>query len=106
MTPRLVPRRRVDPERLKGAIYGTIMVVSLVAALGQDPSFSAWDITFWIVVTNAVFWLAHVYASLVALYLERGRWPGLRDVAHEMRQQWPMVQAVALPALVLVLAGA
>ena len=101
-----MPRRRVDPERLKGAIYGTILVVSLVAAMGQDPSFSAWDMTFWVVVTNAVFWLAHVYASLVALYFERGRRPGLRDVARQMRQQWPIVNAVALPALALVLAGA
>jgi hypothetical protein len=100
------PRSGLDPERLKGALYGTILVTSLVAGLGEDESLSAWDIAFWVVVTNLVFWLAHVYAGLVALHLKRHRRPGVRDVGHEMALQWPMVQAVTAPTVALLLAEA
>jgi hypothetical protein len=100
------PRSALDPERLKGALYGTILVTSLVAGLGEDEDLSAWDIAFWVVLTNVVFWLAHVYAGLVAEHLRRRRPPRPRDLAHEMAVQWPMVQAVTLPTVALLLAAA
>ena len=58
MPPRLTPRARIDPERLKRAIYGTILVVSPVAVLARP----------------------HVREPGRALYPERGRRPGLADV--------------------------
>lgn len=90
-------------RRLAGAVYGTILATSVVAAAGADPS--TIDRTFFIVLgTSLVFWLAHVYSQCLAARMLLTR-PLRRD---EMRMiaigEWPMLQS-AWPILLVLFLG-
>jgi hypothetical protein len=102
--PGRVPRRLGLTERhYAGALYGTILVMALLAVEPEnDP---AAEVAATVAATMAVFWLAHVYAHSVAARLSSGRrlsWSHVREV---LSHEWPMLQS-ALPALAaLVLAA-
>jgi hypothetical protein len=89
-------------DNLAGAIYGTILVTSLVAAAdGQDEIWLSLGI---VEVTVIVFWLAHVYADALGKSLassEKFTFAGVRRIA---ARQWPLLQAAIVPSLAL-LAG-
>jgi hypothetical protein len=90
-------------ERIAGLVYGTIVVMSVIAAssegLERDPA----RIAGLVVATNFVFWLAHVYAHSVELSVvrrERLTSQGLKDVAvHEAS----ILTAAVLPTAALLL---
>jgi hypothetical protein len=90
-------------ENLAGAIYGTILVTSVVAA--ADSSDAIWQSLGIVEVTVLVFWLAHVYAHALAWSLDSNE-PfsrrGLRPVA---RKEWPLLQAAIVPTIALVAGG-
>jgi hypothetical protein len=90
-------------ENLSGAIYGTILVTSVVAA--ADSSDAIWQSIGIVEVTVLVFWLAHVYAHALAWSLDSNE-PfsrhGLRPVA---RKEWPLLQAAVVPTIALVAGG-
>ena len=96
--------RHIDGgENLAGAIYGTILVTSVIAA--ADSSDAIWRSIGIVEVTVLVFWLAHVYAHALAWSLDSnepfsGR--GLRPVA---RKEWPLLQAAVVPTIALVAGG-
>lgn len=88
--------------RLAGAIYGTILVMSVIAGVSAASASRAATALIAAVVTNLVFWLAHVYADALAAditlrehTLSRER---LRAIASE---DWPTVQAVVAPGVCL-----
>jgi len=92
--------------RATGAIYGTILVTALVAGLSEDPDYTSRDILESVLVTAAVFWLAHVYARVLG---ERvgGDERGARALTRAaMVEEWPLLQAAALPCAALLLAVA
>ena len=75
------------------AIYGQILVTSVVVALSEDKSASAEEILGGVVITTVVFWLAHVYAAAAAAQLghrHRLHWPEVREIT---RHEWPIVEA-------------
>ena len=90
-------------ERIAGLVYGTIVVMSVIAAssegLERDPA----RIAGLVVATNFVFWLAHVYAHSVELSVvrrERLTGRGLKEVAvHEAS----ILTAAVLPTGALLL---
>ena len=90
-------------ERIAGLVYGTIVVMSVIAAssegLERDPA----RIAGLVVATNVVFWLAHVYAHSVELSVvrrERLTGRGLKEVAvHEAS----ILTAAVLPTGALLL---
>ncbi len=90
-------------ERIAGLVYGTIVVMSVIAAssegLERDPA----RIAELVVATNLVFWLAHVYAHSVELSVSRGErltGRGLKEVAvHEAS----ILTAAVLPTGALLL---
>ena len=63
---------RDDPRSLGAAIYGLVVVVSLLAVYGNDTGKSMLQIAGGIFVTAIVFWVAHVYTALVEHRRERG----------------------------------
>ncbi|MEO8108046.1 MAG: hypothetical protein ABI720_12085 [Actinomycetes bacterium] len=79
-------------HRIAGAIYGTILATTVVAAMGHDPSLVDRAIAI-VVVTSAVFYAAHVYSLIVAARMVSGR----QLTRHEMRtiasDEWPMLQS-------------
>ena len=68
----LRPSRAVDlsrsavGERLGGFIYGTILVLAVVVAGARAYPHGAGHVAALVVVTSVVFWIAHVYAHLLA----------------------------------------
>ena len=82
-------------DNLAGAIYGTILVTSVVAA--ADSNEAIWESLGIVEVTVLVFWLAHVYAQLAAEHSTRA-FPPLRNIRAAARREWPLVQAAVPPA--------
>lgn len=81
-----------------GAIYGALLAASVVAGAGTFGPPSWLELALLLLITGLVFWVAHVYAHLVAdRESYRGlAWAAVRRVA---RQEWPIVQAAVLPAV-------
>lgn len=86
-----------------GAIYGTILSMTVISTSSKDPDLSAVAIAGWAVATAFVFFLAHVYSSIVARGFTRPA-KAVRLIKEESRRDWPMVQGALLPAAVMLLA--
>jgi hypothetical protein len=91
------------PANASGAIYGQILVTSLVAALSEDSDIDAEYILISVTATMLVFWLAHVYAEAVSRGLEARRHVSWAEIRRLAAGEWPMVQAAFPTAIVLAL---
>ena len=97
---------RDDPRRIASAIYGLVIVVSLLAVYGNDTSKRLGQIAAGIVVTAVVFWLAHVYTEVVGHRRERGHRATFGEVRAAAAETWPLVTITLLPVVMLLLGGA
>ncbi|MBA2506970.1 MAG: hypothetical protein H0V29_13685 [Thermoleophilaceae bacterium] len=88
-----------DPQRLAGAVYGTILVTALVAAYSEYDEASSVEMLGAVVTSTIVLWLAHVYARVVSARMENPATPGLFKEA--ARREAPVLGAAALPAAFL-----
>jgi hypothetical protein len=95
-------RTRAQPRNLHGAIYGTVLALSVTAVSSEKES----DVQVFVSVlaTSFVFWIVHVYAGVVAARLEHGG-QIMASIREEGRREWPLVQA-AVPILVPLFLGA
>lgn len=75
--------RRLADANLASAIYGQILVLSVLAALGHDDDASAGRILATVLASQLVFWLAHAYAQTVgeAFTTPAARTPAARTPA-------------------------
>jgi hypothetical protein len=106
------PARGWTPEgwlasaNVAGAVYGQILVTSIVAALSEEETLGAHEIFIGVLGTMLVFWLAHVYAAAVARRLSRPEVLTVGETLAIARDEWPMVQSAAPALLALGLAWA
>lgn len=93
-------------HHLAGAIYGTILATTVVAAAGAHPQ-SLGRTTVLVIGTSVVFWLAHVYSIELAARVVAGRPLEREEMLRVARAEWPMLQSSwpILLALVLGLLG-
>jgi hypothetical protein len=98
---------RHDPEeqarRVADAVYGTILVIAVVAALSKDDAATPQAILGGALATSLVFWIVHVYAEMLSRRTagdRRPTWPVLRGAAE---QEWPLVSAAIAPMVPLLL---
>ena len=90
-------------RRFAGAIYGTILATSVLAAAGGDTD--ALTGTFVIVlVTSMVFWLAHVYSLCLGARMLMTRALRRDEIREIAAGEWPMLQS-SFPILVVLLLG-
>jgi hypothetical protein len=75
----------------------------VISTSSKDPELGAFAIAGWAVATAFVFFLAHVYASIVARGFARPAM-AIRLVKEESKREWPMVQGALIPAAVMLLA--
>jgi hypothetical protein len=101
-TPKKQAPKKEKPRNLQGAIYGTILALS-VTAVGSEKE-SDVDVLISVIATALVFWLVHVYAGVLAARLERGA-PIGEALRHESGREWPLVQA-SVPVMVPLFLGA
>lgn len=93
-----------EVTKLKGGVYGQVIVTATIAALALDDTLSAANILVFTVATMFVFWLAHVYAELVAVQVVAGSRLSRGNLLRVMRSEWPIMKSAGLPSLALLLA--
>ena len=91
-------------HHLAGAIYGTILATTVVAASAYDPEKVSKALVI-VAVTSAVFWLAHAYALSVAARMVAGRPLRRREMRTIAVSEWPMLQS-SWPILAALALGA
>ncbi|HEY7630024.1 MAG TPA: hypothetical protein VH817_04950 [Thermoleophilaceae bacterium] len=96
------PRGR-DARRVADAVYGTILVVAVVAALSEDHGASPGEILGGALATSIVFWIVHVYAEVLSRGTEGDPAPFWTLVRISASQEWPLVEAALAPCLPLLL---
>ena len=84
------------------AIYGLILATSVIAVSQEYDSSNAGTVGVTVLVTGVVFWLAHVYARVLAGSITNHRMLNRAEVREALRHDWPLVE-VTVP-LVLILA--
>jgi len=84
------------------AIYGTIITASVLASAGDE--LGTWPLCVAVLITLAVYWVADVYAELLAGQLQQHQLPTWPRVRHALARAWPMVGASFSPLIVLILA--
>ncbi len=95
-------RRRL-PGNPASAVYGTIVSAGLIA--GEATSHRSTAVVVLLMLgTLLVFWAAHTYADLLGggVTDEPGKHHKWRSV---LREEWPIVESGALPAVILVVAA-
>ncbi|HTU14526.1 MAG TPA: hypothetical protein VMF31_04955 [Solirubrobacterales bacterium] len=96
-------RRRPFQTNYAGAIYGTILSMAVITTASKDPSIGPIMIAGWAAATAIVFFIAHVYADIVAAGFARPS--EAKDLAKSaVRKEWPMVQGSLIPAAAMLLA--
>src|SRR6185437_4586702 len=89
-TLRIEPAARARGRRVADAIYGTILVLAVVAALSKDEQATAGAILGGALATSVVFWIVHVYAEVLDREVEgatAGGWSMIRTAAW---QEFPL----------------
>ena len=84
------------------AIYGLILATSVIAVSAEYDSSNAGLIGVSVLVTGVVFWLAHVYARVLAGSITNHGMLNRAEMRSALRHDWPLVE-VTVP-LVLILA--
>ena len=92
-------------ERLGGFIYGTILVLAVIAVGARAYPHEAADIATVVAATSIVFWLAHVYARALAQSIVGDRRLSLAELRHIARRESTMI-AAAVPSVAALLLGA
>jgi hypothetical protein len=94
----------VGVERLREAVYGTIVMLSVLAVLSErDWSAAAAALT--VAGTSLVLFFAQVYAGSVAERIRLGVVPGLASLRRLAAGAWPVAAVTGWPLLLLGLAG-
>lgn len=84
------------------AVHGTVLAGAMIAVQGahEDPDIS--HLVTLVIITQAVYWLAHVYAELVGERISRRHKPS-RRLSELLHQEWPLVAVSFVPiAIILV----
>ncbi|MFG2310524.1 hypothetical protein ACGFS9_17895 [Streptomyces sp. NPDC048566] len=87
-----------------GAIYGSILAASVVAAAGAGGVHTRLDVILLLVVTGLVFWATHVYAHLAGERIVGQSW-SWREIRRSGVHEWAIVEAAALPAAAVAVSG-
>jgi hypothetical protein len=90
-------------ERIEGLVYGTIIVMGVIAASSEGLQSDTARIAALVAATSVVFWLAHVYAHALELSVERRKrltGAGIKEVAVH---QASILSAAVLPVGALLL---
>ena len=82
------------------AVYGLILATSVIAVSREYDASNAGRIGITVLVTGVVFWLAHVYARVLAGSIVRQRMLKRDEVREALRHDWPLVE-VTLPLLLV-----
>jgi len=95
-----------DRERIAGTVYGTIIVMSVLAAGAKAYRHQPWRLLVIAGVSVFVLWLAHVYAHGLGESLKFGRRVTVSELLSIARREYSMVAAAILPLAAVALGAA
>jgi hypothetical protein len=99
------PDLRPLVARTKGSategVYGLILAMSVIALARHYDASDAGPVALAVLVTAVVFWLAHVYASVLGSGVSSAGRPTRDEVADALRQHGSLVEVVVPLVLVL-----
>ncbi|MGW5775956.1 hypothetical protein [Streptomyces sp. NPDC003863] len=81
-----------------GAVYGSMLAASVIVGAGSLGRFPRLELIALLLLTGAVFWIAHVHATLFGERLAQ-RSPTRRIVLRACRDEWPILKAAIPPAV-------
>jgi hypothetical protein len=93
-------------ERLGGFVYGTVVVLAIIATGGRAYPDEPGYIAALVLVTTGVLWLAHVYAHGLAHSVGHGEHLSSAELRHIARRELSIVEAGVPPVVALVLGAA
>jgi hypothetical protein len=88
---------------LARSIYGTILALAVVLAVADDPDHGIAYVLGGLLATAVVFWLAHVYAEVLAEHVRSQTTSWWADVRYALTREWPLVRAAGPLAVALLL---
>ena len=94
-------RRVLNAYSGEHAVYGLVLVTALIAVGWQDET--DLDVLLFVVGTVLVYWLAHIYAAVVASRASRPVKPLGAAIIDGVRHSSGMVVAMLVPAALLLL---
>ncbi|CAL9621239.1 hypothetical protein GCM10010423_11230 [Streptomyces levis] len=80
-----------------GGVYGSMLAGSVVVGAGTLGELPRLELVLLLVLTGAVFWLAHVHAQLFGARLAQES-VDRRTVLRVCREEWPILKAAVPPA--------
>jgi hypothetical protein len=86
-----------DPETISGTVYGTIIVMSVLAAGATAYQHHLWRLVVLAAGSVVVLWLAHVYSHALGESLKIGRRATITEVSSIARDEYAVVGAAILP---------
>jgi hypothetical protein len=92
-----------DPETIAGTVYGTIIVMSVIAAGSHAYEHHLWRLVALAGGTAVVLWLAHVYSHGLGESLSLGRHITVDEVASIARREFAVIAAAIIPLAALAL---
>jgi hypothetical protein len=87
------------------AVYGLILATSVIAVSREYDASNAGLIAVTVLVTGVVFWLAHVYARVLAGSIAQKRMLDRSEISEAFRHDWPLVE-VTVPVVLILASGA
>jgi hypothetical protein len=105
MSPATRPKTPERADFYAAAVYGSIVAAALLAAFRKEHS-SAETTLFALLSTMFVFYLGHLWSTIVGERLDVGRAFEVRHAVEIARAEWPLVEAAFVPSVALVLGRA
>jgi hypothetical protein len=90
-------------ERIAGIVYGTIIVMSVIAAGSAGTHSDTARIAALAFTTSVILWLAHVYSHGLEVSVESGRRLSMGQLRALARREASVVRAALLPTAALLL---
>jgi hypothetical protein len=86
-----------DPQTIAGTVYGTIIVMSVIAAGAHAYEHHLWRLVALAGGSALVLWLAHVYSHALGESLSMGRRMTVEEVASIARRESSVIAAAIIP---------
>jgi hypothetical protein len=94
------------PETIAGTVYGTIIVMSVIAAGAHAYQHHLWRLIVLAGGSATVLWLAHVYSHALGESLSLGRRITVEEVTSIARREFAVIAAAIIPLVAVGLGAA
>jgi hypothetical protein len=86
-----------DRRTVAGTVYGTIIVMSVIAVGAKPYEHALWRLVTLAATGSIVLWVAHVYSHALGESLRMGRRLTVRELASVAKREYSIVLSAVLP---------